>query len=146
MYGGQYPCSTVIFWGDFTAVWWLVVVLSASPEDCQVLAQVLDSAAEEKGIAQPLDVPKVLETYNEKRLEDAQAACTLSEIAMGGRRTIRPAFAAQMLLMMILNKTLGRLFPKVNTLASSVLCSWTNAIYFLSVSISRDLIKTCDFS
>lgn len=97
---------------------WRVVVHSASPEDCQILAQLLDSATDGEGLAQTIDVPKVLETYNERRLEDAQAVCTLSEIGMGGSRSMRPAFAMQMLLMVILNKTLGRLAPKVNTFIS----------------------------
>lgn len=60
-----------------------------------------------------LDIPKVLETYNERRWEDAVAICELSEEGMGGGRSVRPAFAAQLALTVLLNKTLGRLAPKV---------------------------------
>lgn len=104
-----------------------------------MLAQVLDSATEREGAAQPVDVPKVLDAYNERRFEDAQAACTLSEIGMGGGRSMNPAFAAQLFLAVMLNKTFGRIAPKVTTFTPSLLCSWTNVIHLFAVRLFRDM-------
>ncbi|CAM9788399.1 unnamed protein product [Scytosiphon promiscuus] len=87
--------------------------VNAALEDCQVFAQVLESAGADKDGPRPVDVPKVLGAYNERRFEDALAVCELSEEGMGGGRTMRPAFAAQLFLTVLLNKTLGRLAPKV---------------------------------
>lgn len=81
-----------------------------------MFAQVLESATEGKAPDQAVDVPKLLAAYNERRLEDALAAVTLSEQGMGGARTVRPSFAAKMLVTMTLHKTLGRLAPKVTFL------------------------------
>lgn len=84
-------------------------------EDCQVFAEVLETATEGTDEARPVDVPKVLDAYNERRFEDALAVCELSEEGIGGGRTMRPAFAAQLFLTVLLNKTLGRLAPKVGS-------------------------------
>lgn len=80
-----------------------------------MFSQILETAREGKDEAQPVDVPKVLEAYNERRFEDALAVCELSEEGMGGGRTMRPAFAAQLFLTVLLNKTLGRIAPKVGS-------------------------------
>lgn len=88
-------------------------ILPPFKEDCEVLVEVLDSAASKNSATESVDIPAVLATYNDRRLGDAIAACSLSEIAMGGDRSIRPAFAAQLMLTSLLNKTLGRFAPKV---------------------------------
>lgn len=80
------------------------------PEDCRILAQVIDSELEKSG---SIDVPPVLNTYNKLRLEDVHAVCALSEEGLGGARSMRLAFAAQLMLITLLNKTLGKLAPKV---------------------------------
>ncbi|CBN77907.1 conserved unknown protein [Ectocarpus siliculosus] len=90
--------------------------VNSALEDCRVLAQVLDSAAEgEAAAAQGIDVPGALEAFNEQRLEDATAACVLSERGMGGARTFRPMFAARLYLTVLLHKTLGRVAPEMFT-------------------------------
>lgn len=87
-----------------------------------MLANVLKSAAEAKPATAPVDIPKVLNTYNQQRFEDARAVCLLSEEALGGGRSMRPAFAAQLFLTVMLNKTLGLLAPKV--WSSRVFTEW----------------------
>ena len=87
-------------------------ISSPSKEDCKVLAEVLDSAASKKSPSESVDVPAVLAEYNERRFGDAIAACSLSEI-MGKNQSKRLAFAAQLMLTTLLNKTLGRFAPKV---------------------------------
>ncbi|CAM9316308.1 unnamed protein product [Hapterophycus canaliculatus] len=106
--------STVLI-GDAAHSMWasLGQGVNAALEDCQVLAQVLEAATEGESETRPVDVPKVLDAYNERRFEDARAVCELSEEGMGAGRTMRPAFAAQLFLTVLLNKTLGRLAPKV---------------------------------
>ncbi|CAN0208273.1 unnamed protein product [Ectocarpus sp. 6 AP-2014] len=103
--------------------------VNAALEDCQVFAQVLDSATEGKAVGQAVDVPKVLEAYNERRFEDAVAVCELSEEGMGGARSMRPAFAAQLLMTVLLNKTLGLLAPKVFTPPSLMAISGNKMSY-----------------
>lgn len=76
--------------------------------------QVLDSVAQ--GTAPParaVDVPALLAAYDERRLEDAIAAVTLSERGMGGARSVRLPFLAKLYVTKLLNKTLGRLAPEV---------------------------------
>lgn len=80
-----------------------------------MFAEVLDAETEVKDAAHAVDVPKLLEAYNDRRFEDVRAACELSEEAFGGSRTMRPAFAAQLFLMVLLNKTFGLVAPKVST-------------------------------
>lgn len=63
----------------------------------------------------PLDVAALFKEYNDRRLEDVIAVCEISEVGMGGSRSIRPLFMARLLTIMLLNKTLGRLAPKVHT-------------------------------
>lgn len=48
------------------------------------------------------------------RLEDVTAVCEISEVAMGGARSIRPAFMGRLFTTILLNKTLGRFAPKVH--------------------------------
>lgn len=78
-----------------------------------MLAEVLDASAKNKSESESIDIPAVLATYNDRRLGDAIAACALSEIGMGGGRSMRPAFVAQLALTTLLNKTLGRFAPEV---------------------------------
>lgn len=79
-----------------------------------MLAGVIDSfKGEGKPGEQSTDISTVLEAYNKRRLGDALAVTKLSEEGMGGARSMRPAFMAQLALTVLLNKTLGRLFPKV---------------------------------
>lgn len=82
------------------------------PEDCQVLAQLLAAEMKKTGATQVDNFPQVLEAYNNLRLEDAHAVCELSEIgsALGFRKTL----TAQLTLAVLLNKTLGRIAPKVS--------------------------------
>ncbi|CAM9228175.1 unnamed protein product [Ectocarpus sp. 13 AM-2016] len=91
--------------------------VNSALEDCRVLAQVLESAAEGEAAAaaQDVDVPVALEAFNEQRLQDATAACVLSERGMGGARTVRPMFAARLYLTVLLHKTLGRVAPEMFT-------------------------------
>lgn len=84
-----------------------------SKEDSQVFAEVLDSAIEENAGAGLPDIPSVLSAYNERRSEDVVAVCTLSELSLGGARMMRPSLAAQLLITVLLNKTLGLIAPKV---------------------------------
>lgn len=63
--------------------------------------------------ARAVDVPTLLAAYNERRLEDAIAAVTLSERGMGGARSVRLPFLAKLYVTKLLNKTLGRLAPEV---------------------------------
>ena len=77
-----------------------------------MLAQVIN-AAREREPQTPLDVATALKAYNERRLADATAVCRISEMGMGSARSLRPAFIAQLLVISLLNKTLGRLAPKV---------------------------------
>ena len=88
-------------------------ILPPSKEDCQVFAEVLESAASNKSPSKSVDIPAVLAAYNDRRHGDAIAVCSLSEIGMGGARSMRPAFAAQLLLTTLLSKTLGLFAPKV---------------------------------
>lgn len=81
----------------------------ASSEDCQVLSHLLETRTEV-----PLNVATLLKEYNDKRLDDVIAICEISEVAMGGARSIRPAFMARLLIITLLKKTLGRLAPKVH--------------------------------
>lgn len=81
-----------------------------SPEDCRILAQLWDSQQEKSA---SVDVPTVLNTYNELRLPDAHAVCAMSEEAIGGARPFRPIIAAQMMLMTFLHKRFGKVAPKV---------------------------------
>lgn len=60
-----------------------------------------------------IDIPAVLRTYNDRRLEDARAACLLSEEGFGGARSTRPRYMAELATIQILHKTLGRIAPKV---------------------------------
>lgn len=83
-----------------------------------MLADVIDSFAGEKGKPESIDIQTVLEAYNERRLEDVRAVCELSEEGMGGSRSMRPTYIAQILLVTLLNKTLGRFAPKVCLCAS----------------------------
>lgn len=99
-----------------------------------MLAQVLDSAAEgEAAAAQGINVPGALEAFNEQRLEDATAACVLSERGMGGARTVRPMFAARLYLTTLLHKTLGRVAPKVKVLSFSPPTSVPPSLKLLTV-------------
>lgn len=82
-------------------------------EDCRVLARLLKTSSP----GDPIDISNVLKTYNRERLEDARAACLLSERGMGGQRSVRLAFMAQLLLLVFLNKTLGRFAPKVRSVS-----------------------------
>ena len=97
-------------------------ISSPSKEDCKVLAEVLDSDGDFLLAAESVDVPAVLAEYNERRFGDAIAACSLSEIGMGGARTMRPAFAAQLALTALLNKTLGRFAPEVRVSELRLIC------------------------
>lgn len=92
------------------------------PEDCQVFAQVLESATEGKGPDRAVSVPTLLSAYNERRLEDALAAVALSEKGMGGARTSTLRFAATMLVTMTLHKTLGLLAPGVRSCRLGIFC------------------------
>lgn len=79
-----------------------------------MFAQVLDSATSRgKASDRAVDVPGLLAAYNERRLEDALAAVTLSEGGIGGARTVRLPYQAKLLVTILLHKTLGRLAPKV---------------------------------
>lgn len=80
-------------------------------EDCKVLSCVLRESSTSASVK--VDIPAALETYNVRRHEDVIAVCTVSELGMGGGRSMRPGFIAQMMVTMTLNKTLGRLLPKV---------------------------------
>lgn len=76
-------------------------------EDCRVFAQVLDAAMEGSSAPdQAVDVPALLAAYNERRLEDALAAVTLSERGL--------PYQAKLFVTILLHKTLGRLAPKVH--------------------------------
>ncbi len=77
-----------------------------------MLCRILDAEEGEKGC---VDVQSVLRTFNELRLPDAHAVCAMSEVGFGGARSTRPAFAAQLMLTMLLNKTLGKLAPEVSS-------------------------------
>lgn len=77
-----------------------------------VFAEVLDAAASKRKVNVD-DIPDLLRAYNDRRHDDAIAVCKLSEEGMGGARSVRPAFAAQLLVTVLLNQTLGRLAPKV---------------------------------
>lgn len=92
------------------------LALHSVAEDCQVLAAVVGLfEGEGKPEGQPTDIPTVLQAYNDRRLDNAHAVCELSEEGMGGGRSMRPAFMAQLFVVVFLNKTLGRLFPKVRS-------------------------------
>ncbi|CAN0145901.1 unnamed protein product [Scytosiphon promiscuus] len=80
-------------------------------EDCQVLAQLLAAETRKTGAVKADRFPEVLEVYNKHRLGDVHAACELSEI--GSALGIRKTLTAQLTLTLLLNKTLGRLFPKI---------------------------------
>lgn len=88
-------------------------ILPLSEEDCQVFTEVLDSVASKNSPSKSVDIPAVLAAYNDRRHGDAIAVCSLSEIGMGGARSMRPAFAAQLLLTTLLSKTLGLFAPQV---------------------------------
>lgn len=89
-------------------------------EDCRVLAEVLAETRTQEPGGAGLNIPRVLETYNERRHDDAIAACKISEMGMGNNRSMRLSFISQLALVSLLSKTLGRLFPKVHP--CSVLC------------------------
>ena len=95
-----------------------------------MLAQVLDSGQEESA---SVDVLTALNIYNKLRLEDAHAVCALSQL-MVGKGPTSPAFVAQLLLTVLLNKTLGKVAPKV----SKCFCS----VFSNSLCRKRDLKLT----
>lgn len=90
----------------------MVAVNFVVSEDCQVLAQVMAAEMEETGLAQVSDVQKVLEDYSKLRLEDAHAVCALSEMAVSV--STNKMLMARFVVTVFLNKTLGRLIPKVS--------------------------------
>eukprot|EP00752_Nemacystus_decipiens_P010969 g9749.t1 len=92
--------------------------VNAALEDSQVFAQVLHSATEGTPAAHAVDVPSVLAAYNERRLDDALAAVTLSERGMGGARSVRLPYQAKLQVTKLLHKTLGCLAPEVFTMPS----------------------------
>lgn len=83
-------------------------------EDCKVLSDVLGDTATTAGSA-AIDIPSALEIYNQRRHKDVSAVTEISEEGMGGGRSMRPAFMAQLVIFSFLHKTLGRLFPKVSS-------------------------------
>ncbi|CAM9713069.1 unnamed protein product [Sphacelaria rigidula] len=80
-------------------------------EDCQILAQVLAAEIDQAATTKVIDIPKVLEAYGRLRLEEVHAVCTLSNIA--SMISTRKILVAQLVLTVMLSKTLGRLAPKV---------------------------------
>lgn len=102
-------------------------------EDCQILAQLLAAGKEPTEAAQVCDIPKVLQAYNKLRFEDAHAVCQLSEI--GAALTVRKILAAQLILTLLLNKTLGRLAPKVRRQSPSTI-----------VVMKMENVKPCSIS
>lgn len=82
------------------------------PEDCQILAQVLAAEIDQAATTKVIDIPKVLEAYGRLRLEEVHAVCTLSNIA--SMISTRKILVAQLVLTVMLSKTLGRLAPKVS--------------------------------
>ncbi|CAN0145885.1 unnamed protein product [Scytosiphon promiscuus] len=85
--------------------------VNSALEDCQVLAHALTAGTESTGAARVCDIPRALEAFNKLRLGDAHAVCEVSEI--GAALTARKTLAAQFIHTSLLNKTLGRLAPKV---------------------------------
>lgn len=77
-----------------------------------MLAHLIAAETQKTGQTQVEEFPQVLEAFNKLRLEDAHAVCELSEIGsvLGSRKTL----TAQLTLTLLLNKTLGRLAPKVS--------------------------------
>lgn len=68
--------------------------------------------ADKGGAKETRDLPKILQAYSKLRLEDVHAVCELSDI--GASMTLKKTLVAQLMLTVVLNKTLGRITPKVN--------------------------------
>ncbi|CAM9205152.1 unnamed protein product [Choristocarpus tenellus] len=85
--------------------------VNAAMEDCQVLAEVLDSwASQAEGTGGAFNISASLEAYNDRRLDDAIAVTELSEV---GVSRSSPTIKSGFIVTLLFHRFLGFLAPKV---------------------------------